>query len=133
MEGITYGMRDSLEIIRALGVAVTEITATGGGARSAFWRQMQADVYNAPVVTINIAEGPAFGAAILAGVGTGVYESCESATDALVRKTTEALPNPKNVAVYNEYFALYRTLYPALKPQYDAVSGIVDRYHGAAS
>jgi xylulokinase len=129
MEGITYGMRDSLEIIRALGVSVTEITATGGGARSPLWRQIQADVYNAPVVTINIAEGPAFGAAILAGVGTGVYESCEAATDALVRKTTETLPNPANVRVYEDYYGVYRALYPALKPQYDAVSAIVERHH----
>lgn len=130
MEGITYGMRDSLEIIRGLGVSVTAITATGGGARSALWRQIQADIYNAPVVTINIAEGPAFGAAILAGVGTGVYESCEVATDVLVRKTTETLPHPKNVALYDEYYTIYRALYPALKAPYDAVSAVVDRHHG---
>jgi xylulokinase len=127
MEGITYGMRDSLEIIRDLGVDVTHITATGGGARSEFWRQMQADIYDATVTTINQAEGPALGAAILAGVGTGVYDSCESATDALIAPTTENRPAMENVPIYDEYYGVYRDLYHALKPQYDDVADIVDR------
>ncbi|MBM3213430.1 xylulokinase [Candidatus Poribacteria bacterium] len=133
MEGITFGMRDSLEIIRAQGLAVTEITATGGGARSAVWRQMQADIYNAPVVTINIAEGPAFGAAILAGVGAGVYESCEAAADALVRKQTETTPVAENVRRYEDYYGVYRALYPALKPSFDVVSRLVEQHHEGAA
>jgi xylulokinase len=130
MEGITFGMRDSLEIIRALGVSVSEITATGGGARSAFWRQMQADIYAAPVATINIAEGPAFGAAILAGVGAGAFRSCEEAADALVRTTSRTQPNAQKVALYERYYRVYRDLYPALKPQYDAMSAVVEAVHG---
>ncbi len=130
MEGITYAMRDSLEIIRALDLPIGRIYATGGGARSSLWRQMQADIYNAELVTINIAEGPAFGAAILAGVGCGVYESIESATDSLIQITSTTEPQAANVAIYDEYYQVYRDLYPALKPQFDAVTEIVARVHG---
>ncbi|GIX06430.1 MAG: xylulokinase [Candidatus Poribacteria bacterium] len=132
MEGITYGMRDSLEIIRELGVQVHAITATGGGARSSLWRQIQADVYNVPVRTISQEEGPAFGAAILAGVGAGVFESCEAAADALVHYSSETRPDPERVAIYDAYYQVYRALYPALKPQFDAVSELVERFHSGA-
>jgi xylulokinase len=125
MEGVTYGMRDSLEIIKELGLDVGQIRATGGGARSALWRQMQADIYGAEVVTVNVAEGPAFGAAILAGVGAEVYNNIEEATDEIVKITSRTQPIEDNVKVYNEYYQLYRSLYPALKPEFDKVSATV--------
>ncbi len=128
MEGVTYGMRDSLEIIRGLGLDVGQITATGGGARSALWRQMQADIYGAEVVTINIAEGPAFGAAILAGVGSGVYNSIEEATGEMVKVTSSTQPIEDNRKVYEEYYQTYRALYPALKPEFDRVSKTVAKF-----
>ena len=125
MEGIAYALRDSLEIIRELGTPIERIYATGGGARSSLWRQIQADVYNAELVTINIAEGPAFGAAILAGVGTGVYDSVESAADEIIKITSATQPNADNVRAYEEYYQIYRALYPALKPQFDRVTAVV--------
>ena len=125
MEGIAYALRDSLEIIRGLGTPIERIYATGGGARSSLWRQIQADVYNAELVTINIAEGPAFGAAILAGVGTGVYDSVESAADEIIKITSATQPNADNVRTYEEYYQIYRALYPALKPQFDRVTAVV--------
>lgn len=128
MEGVTYGMRDSLEIISGLGLDVGQITATGGGARSALWRQMQADIYGAEVVTINIAEGPAFGAAILAGVGAGVYKSIEEATGEMVKVTSTTQPIENNRKVYEEYYQTYRALYPALKPAFDRVSETVAKF-----
>jgi xylulokinase len=128
MEGVTYGMRDSLEIIGNLGLDVGQITATGGGARSALWRQMQADIYGAEVVTINIAEGPAFGAAILAGVGAKVYNSIQEATDSIVKVTSKTQPDKNNVKTYEEYYQIYRSLYPALKPEFDKVSETVAKY-----
>ena len=128
MEGVTYGMRDSLEIISGLGLDVGQITATGGGARSALWRQMQADIYGAEVVTINIAEGPAFGAAILAGVGSGVYNSIEEATGEIVKVTSATQPIEDNRRVYQEYYQIYRSLYPALKPEFDRVSETVAKF-----
>jgi xylulokinase len=127
MEGVTYGMRDSLEIISNLGLDVGQITATGGGARSALWRQMQADIYGAEVVTINIAEGPAFGAAIMAGVGAEVYSSIEEATGEIVKVTSSIQPMEYNLKVYEEYYQIYRSLYPALKPEFDNVSATVAR------
>jgi xylulokinase len=128
MEGVTYGMRDSLEIIKGLNLDVGQITATGGGARSALWRQMQADIYGAEVVTINIAEGPAFGAAILAGVGAGIYNSIQEATNQIVETTSSTRPAGDKVKVYEEYYRIYRSLYPALKPQFDEVSATIARF-----
>ena len=125
LEGVAYGMRDSLELIRGLGASVDQIYATGGGARSPLWRQIQADIYDAELATINIAEGPALGAAILAGVGAGVYAGVESATDEIVEITSTTQPNPTNVKIYEEYYQIYRALYPALKPQFDRVTEVV--------
>jgi xylulokinase len=75
LEGATYAMRDSLEIIKSMRVPIRQIRLSGGGARSSFWRQLQADVYGQRVVTINAEEGPAYGVALLAMVGTGAYKS----------------------------------------------------------
>ena len=129
MEGVTYGMRDSLELIRGLGTTVDQIYATGGGSRSTLWRQMQADIYQAEIVTINIEEGPAFGAAILAGVGTGVYTSVESATDQIVKITSQTDPISDHVEIYEQYYRIYRDLYPALKPKFDQVTEVVEQYN----
>jgi len=128
MEGVTFGMRDSLGIIKGMGLDVGQIRATGGGARSALWRQMQADIYGAEVVTINVAEGPAFGAAILAGVGAKVYNSIGEATDAIVKITSRTQPIEDNIKVYEEYYQIYRSLYPALKPEFDKVSATVAEF-----
>ncbi|MBI4552778.1 MAG: xylulokinase [Candidatus Latescibacteria bacterium] len=125
IEGITYAMRDSLEIVRGLGLSIAQIRTTGGGARSPFWRQVQADIYGAEVVTINVAEGPAFGAAILAGVGTGLFTSVEEATDDLVRIVTRTEPNATASSWYDRYYQVFKGLYPALKPSFDQVSDLV--------
>jgi xylulokinase len=118
MEGVVFGLRDSLEIIRGLGIPVKEIRLTGGGAKSAVWRQMQADIFGQPVVTINVEEGPAFGAAIIAGVGTKVYKSFEAATDQIIKVGKPIQPNPENVARYNKQYALFQDLYVSLKEDF---------------
>ncbi|HID94101.1 MAG TPA: xylulokinase [bacterium (Candidatus Stahlbacteria)] len=123
MEGVAYGMRDSLEIMKGLGVQINQIRITGGGAKSTFWAQIQADVYGTEVVTVNIYEGAAFGAALLAGVGTGIFESIEQATDNIVCVTAHVEPIPKNVAMYNEYYEIYKSLYPKLKENFGEISG----------
>ena len=123
MEGVTFSLRDSLEIMRSLKIPIKEIRASGGGGRSKLWRQMQADIFNAEVVTIDIDEGSAFGAALLAGVGAGIYSSVEEACNATIRVTTKTSPHPQNVRLYKEYYEVYRSLYPALK----------DRFHHRAS
>jgi len=127
MEGVTYGLRDSLEIIRGMGVEVQQIRASGGGAKSALWRQMQADVFGSPVVTTDKDEGPAFGVALLAAVGTGAYASVEEACDATIRVVSEVEPNPANSAVYNEYYPIYRQLYLDLKARFEQTARTVEK------
>jgi xylulokinase len=124
MEGITFGMRDALEIMRGMGVGVKEVRASGGGARSAFWRQMQADVYNAPVVVTNASEGPAYGVAILAGVGTGVWGSVEQACRAGIERVEKVSPNKKRAGEYEKYYRVYGKLYGDLKERFGEVAGL---------
>jgi xylulokinase len=125
MEGVTYGMRDSLEIIRGMGIPITQIRASGGGARSDFWRQLQADIYDHAVCTINASEGPAFGVALLAGVGTGVWGSVEEACEATIRVEEETPTNQECAAVYNKYYPLYQQLYQCLKAEFDKITEMV--------
>ena len=89
LEGVTFGMRDALEIMNDMQIPITEVRASGGGARSDFWRHLQADIYNRPVVITNAAEGPAYGVALLAGVGTGVWKAVEEACRATIKQTAE--------------------------------------------
>jgi len=116
LEGVAFGMRDSLEIIREMGVAIEEVRASGGGARSAVWRQIQADVNKAPLVLINVDEGPAYGAALLATVATGLYASVEEACDATIRVIDSCAPDPVRAAKYDPWFAEYQAAYRALAP-----------------
>jgi len=114
VEGVTFGMRDCLEIIRGMGIPIGRVRASGGGARSALWRKIQADIYNLEVESINITEGAAFGAALLAGVGAGIYESVEKACEKTIKVSTVDKPDPDNVAVYKKFYDIYHSLYPAL-------------------
>ena len=127
MEGVTFAMRDSVEVCRELGICVNEVRANGGGAKSALWRQMQADVYNASIVTMNVQEGPASGAAILAGVGTGCFQSVAEGCDAMLRVKSVTDPIAKNVRIYEEYYQMYRALYPALKERFAAQAALVGK------
>jgi len=114
VEGVTFGLRDSLEIMRALRLPADRVYATGGGARSPLWRRIQADVFAVPVVAEEAGEGPALGAALLAGAGTGVFTLAEGAARA-VRQGDVVAPQPAQVDVYNRAYAIYDKLYPALK------------------
>jgi len=125
LEGITYGMKDSLEIIKGMGVEISQIRVSGGGARSEFWRQMQADVYEHPVCTINASEGPAYGVALLAGVGTGVYGSVEQACEAAIQVVSETAPNEESSKVYAKFYPIYQQLYRSLKDDFDRITEAV--------
>lgn len=118
IEGITFGMRDQIEIMRSRGVAISEVRASGGGAASAFWRQMQADMYNANVVTINTREGGALGVALLAAVGTGLYSSVPEACDATIRVTESLKPDKSSARIYNGMYPQYRSLYQSLRGEF---------------
>jgi xylulokinase len=115
LEGVTFGLRDSLEIIRGMNIPVGEIRALSGGARSPFWRRMMADVFKAPVVCNKIEEGAAYGVALLAGVGTGVWKSVEEACDACVGTTRPVAPDAAASAVYDRRYPLWQQMYRSLR------------------
>ncbi|MBD3266333.1 xylulokinase [bacterium] len=115
LEGITFAMRDSLEILREQGVEIKEVRATGGGAKSAFWKQLQADIYGCEIATLSADQGPAFGAAIMAGVGTGMYKSIPEACDSLLSVVERTEPVAANVKEYNDFYHVYKHLYPSIK------------------
>src|ERR1019366_918505 len=98
------------------GVAVDSVRASGGGATSPFWRQVLADVFARPVVTLASQEGSALGAALLAMVGTGEYASVPEVCGAVIRETARVEPNGDNAAVYVRGHRVYQSLYPALQP-----------------
>ena len=124
VEGVTYGLADSLRLVRDLGIRIDEVRAVGGGARSAVWRQILADVFQTEITLINSSEGGAFGVALLAGVGTGVWANAREACDATLKVTTRVEPtsDPAVRERYAETYARYRELYPAL-------AGIFARLH----
>lgn len=118
MEGVVYSLRDCLEIVKDMDVSVTEVRASGGGGRSPLWRQMQADIFNNPIATINSSEGPALGVALLAGVGVGIYKSVEEACDTAIKVVSLQEAIEENVPVYDQYYEIYKDLYHALKDSF---------------
>jgi xylulokinase len=124
MEGVTYSMRDSLEIIEDLGVPVKQIRASGGGSRSPFWRQIQADVFGRTVVTINTEEGPAYGVALLAAVGAGEYKNIQEACAATIRVEKETTTDRKAKKRYDKAFPIYQQLYQSLKRDFKAIAAL---------
>jgi xylulokinase len=116
MEGVVFSLRDGLDIMRGLGVPIDQIRATGGGARSPLWRQMQADIYGTPIVSLSAEEGPAYGAALLAAVGTGHFASVSEAVEACVSLAGSTEPDPSRQAACEAAYAVYHGLYAALRP-----------------
>jgi xylulokinase len=125
LEGVTFGMRDALRIMESdMALPVSQVRASGGGARSLFWRKLQADIYRHPVVTTNAAEGPAYGAALLAGVGAGVWSSVEQACHAAIRPTQTSRPTPRASAFYDRAYEVYRKLYFDLRHRFGEMSAL---------
>jgi xylulokinase len=114
LEGVAFSLRDSLTLFREIGVPIESIRLSGGGARSPLWQQIQADIYGMPVELIEADEGAAYGAALLAGVGTGTWPSVEAACESSVRVAKKVEPNARSVAQMDSQYAEYRKLYPAL-------------------
>ena len=126
LEGVTFGLRDSLELIRGLGTKVEHVVASGGGAKSPFWHQLLADIFGTRIVVVNATEGAAYGAAILGGVGAGLYASVEEACDQLIRVTDESMPS-ESASIYPDYYERYKALYPVLKDEFSSISALVER------
>ena len=116
MEAVCFIVRRNIEVIEGMGVPVTEIRALGGGARSAIWKQIEADVTGRPVLTTNNEEAATLGAAILAGKATGLYSSVPEAVAQMVQIKARFEPNLENLSIYNRAFKTYVDLYNALCP-----------------
>jgi xylulokinase len=125
LEGATFAMRDSLELIREMGVAIEQVRVSGGGARNVLWRQIQADIYGCDVHTLNSTEGPAFGVALLAQVGTGGFASVPEACDATIRVVDSTQVDPKARSYYDRAYGIYRQLYLDLRNSFRSISALV--------
>jgi xylulokinase len=115
MEGVSYSQKDCLEVIQQMGVAVDSVRLSGGGARSTLWQQMLADIFGKPVAILENQEGSAYGAALLAMVGTGEYSSVREATKASIREVRVCEPRVEQQEIYEAGYQVYRSLYPAIK------------------
>ncbi|MCE5197846.1 MAG: xylulokinase [Armatimonadota bacterium] len=124
LEGVAYGLRDSFSILEGMNVPIKQVRASGGGAKSDIWRQIQADIIGYDHVTINIDEGPALGVALLAGVGTGIYGSVEEACKSVIKVVKTTRSNSQAKLTYDKYYQVYRSLYSSLKGDFTAVSNI---------
>ena len=122
MEGVTYSQRQNLDVLRAMHVAPDTMLACGGGAKSPFWRKMMADVFNMPVKTVKNTEGPALGAAILAGVAAGIYKDIPTACAQVIRENEPLTPGTAEHNAYERVYSVYESLYPALKGAYSELA-----------
>jgi xylulokinase len=124
IEGVTYAMRDSLAIIQEMGVPVRQVRASGGGAKSALWRQLQADVFGKKVVTINTEQGAAFGVALLAAVGDGAFKNIQQACAATIREVSQTKTDRQVRKIYDRGFPVYQQLYQSLKSDFKTISSL---------
>jgi xylulokinase len=118
IEGVTFALKQSFELIQNLGVDIKQVKITGGGAKSDIWAQMIADVFNVEVLTIEIEEGPALGAAILAMVGNGLFQTVELACEKMIKEKQKFKSNPDNVLAYQAKYADFLKIYPVIKNLY---------------
>ena len=115
LEGVTFALRDSLEVARSLGIEIKKTMICGGGAKSPLWKKLVANIMNVEVEVPVSEEGPGFGAAILAAVGCGEYENVESATKAIIKIKEKIKPEEELVLKYEERYQKFKKIYPALK------------------
>jgi len=118
LEGVSYSQKDCLDIIEGMGIPIESVRASGGGARSEFWRQMLADVFAKRIVSLASQEGSAYGAALLAMVGTDAYSTVPEICKAVIHEVASMQPRQKESSVYAANHRVYQSLYPALKPFY---------------
>jgi xylulokinase len=122
LEGVSYSLKDCLEIIRSLGAPVTNVRLSGGGARSPFWHQLFADIFGVRVVTLATQEGSAYGAALLALVGTGRYKSAQEVCSAVIKEVAVKMPDPRAQAFYQQAYRIYDAIYPALRQTFQDIA-----------
>src|SRR2546427_173211 len=125
--GVAFALRVSFEIRAGLGVAIAETRATGGGAKSALGRKMLADILGCRIARTPADEGPAYGAALLAGVAAGMYPDVERACDRIGVRPDANEPDPATASIYDDYYSSYRDLYPATVSAMHKLSGLASR------
>jgi len=126
LEGVAYSQLDCLNLMKDLGIASDKVVLFGGGARSKLWRQIISDIFNTRIVTLNIEEGPSYGAAILAGVGAGIYPSVREAVKNIITEVSETDPIHGNTEEYKKHYRVYRALYQNLKGDFVKLSSKVN-------
>lgn len=128
IEGVTFSLRDIIEIFKELKLSINQIIVTGGGSKSPFWRQMLADIFNCNIVTVNNDEGPAAGAAILAMVGAGYFKNTAEACNTIIKPAEVTKPVDSNVEKYERLYSFYRSLYPPMKSLFKSHSEVLGIY-----
>jgi len=127
LEGVAFGLKDSFALLQSAGLgAIEQVRVSGGGAKSPLWRQILADVLNVELVTVNTTEGAAYGAALLAGVGAGVWPDVDTACAQTIKTENGVAPNAEAVSRYAALYPHYRNLYAALRPTFVGLAAIED-------
>ena len=124
MEGVSYSLRDCVEVFRQMDINVSDMMACGGGGSSPLWRSMLADLYGCQVKTASSKEGPALGVALLAAVGAGIYSSVPEACKAVVKTDKIQQPDAQRSEEYEKFYQLYTEIYPALKAQFAKLAAL---------
>jgi xylulokinase len=126
LEGVAFGIKDSFTLIQKAGLgSIDQVRISGGGAKSVLWRQIIADVLGVELVTVNTTEGAAYGAALLAGVGAGSFNTVQEACEAAIQITGRTTPSDVT-QLYQQFYPRYRALYPALASEFKALAELVD-------
>jgi len=124
MEGVVFALRDSLEEFKKSGINPSYIIASGGGAKSKIWCQIQSDIFNLPVFTTNTEESSAYGASLIAAVGTGIFPTTEKACQEWIKRKNKTIPSLQEVELYEKVYQVYHRLYSKLKEDFHTLSGL---------
>ena len=126
LEGVSFGLNDSLSLMRNLGINPSNVILTGGGTRSPLWKQMLADVFHSNCSMVNAKEGAAYGAALLASVGIGCHDSVENASRNWIEETENIQPG-EEAKIYQKLYPFYQDLYPVLKDHFQSMAEVLER------
>lgn len=126
LEGVAYSLKDCLELVKNINLPIEEIRVTGGGSKSNLWRQILSNVFNTDIKTVSSADGAPYGAALLAGVGCGIFKNVKDACNEAIKITSSIEPEKRVVEVYNFYYKIFRDLYPKLKNHFNQISLILN-------
>lgn len=131
LEGVAYSLKDCYELISNLGIKAERLIISGGGAKSKLWRSIISDIFNAEINTLTCTEGAPYGAAILAAVGSENYKNVNEACEKILKIDSKIEPDKKRVSTYNDFYSIYKQLYPQLKNSFQNISEKVNKHYGS--